>query len=80
MENYSVIIIYCSREKPLYLSYYMSKKIFVVDVCNQYKFWAHFFHEKRNKQFIPFPWRIGEILLRNISNIDEFLVQFDKYK
>jgi hypothetical protein len=26
------------------------------------------------------PWRIGEITLRNVVNIDEFLVQFDQFK
>jgi hypothetical protein len=39
----------------------------------------HFFHEKRKKQSIPLPWRIGEILLRGISKIDEFVDQLHQY-
>jgi hypothetical protein len=80
MEHFSIIIVYCSRERPSYLPYYVSDKIFVVEVCRQYRFWACFFHEKRKKQFIPLPWRIGEITLRNVVNIDEFSVQFDQFK
>jgi hypothetical protein len=72
MEHFSIIRIYCSHEKPSYLPYYVSDKIFVVEVCKQYRFWAHFFHEKRKKQFIPLPWKIGEIMLKNTANIDEF--------
>jgi hypothetical protein len=48
-------------------------------VCRQYIFWAHFFHERRKKKFIPLPWRIGEITLKNVANIDEYAVQFDQY-
>jgi hypothetical protein len=53
--------------------------MFVVEVSRQYRSRLHFFHEKRKKQFIPLPWRIGEILLRSISSIDEFAVHFDQY-
>jgi hypothetical protein len=52
--------------------------MFVVEVCRQYRLWAHFFLEKRKRKFIPLPWRIGEIVLKSITNIDEFLVEFDK--
>jgi hypothetical protein len=79
MEHFNIIRIYCSHEKPSYLPYYVSDKMFVVEVCKQYRFWAHFFHEKRKKQFIPLPWKIGEIMLKNTANIDEFSVQFDQY-
>jgi hypothetical protein len=37
----------------------------------------HFFHEKRKKQFIPLPWKIGEFVLRNINKIDEFANHFN---
>jgi hypothetical protein len=47
-------------------------------VCRQYKYWAHFFNEKRKKQFIPFPWRVGEIVVKHISHLDEFVVQLDQ--
>jgi hypothetical protein len=79
MEHYSVVRIYCSRERPLYLPYYVPDKMFVIEVARQYRFWVHFFHDKRKKQFIPLPWKIGEIQLRGISKIDEFAVQLDQY-
>jgi hypothetical protein len=72
MEHFSIIKIYCSHENP-HISHIMcSDNIFVVEVCKKYRFWAHFFHEKRKKQFIPLPWKIGEIMLKNTTNIDEF--------
>jgi hypothetical protein len=55
MELFSIINLYCSHKRPSYLSYYVSYKIFVVEVCKQYRFWAHFFNEKRKRQFTPFP-------------------------
>jgi hypothetical protein len=30
--------------------------------------------EKRKKQFIPLPWKVGEVLLWEISKIDEYVV------
>jgi hypothetical protein len=65
MEHFIVIIIYCSQEIPLYVPYYVSDKIFIVDTCKQYIFCAHFFHEKMKNQFVPLPWKMGEIMLRN---------------
>jgi hypothetical protein len=79
MEHFSIIRIYCSRERPTYLPYYVSDKMFVVEVCKQYRFWAHFFHEKRKRKFIPLPWKIGEITLKSTTNINEFSVQFDQF-
>jgi hypothetical protein len=49
MEHYSVVRIYCSHEKPFYLPYYVSDRMFVIEVARQYRFWVHFFHEKRKK-------------------------------
>jgi hypothetical protein len=37
------------------------------------------FNEKRKKQFIPLPWKIGEIFVKNISHLDEFTTQFDHF-
>jgi hypothetical protein len=34
---------------------------------------------KGKSQFIPMSWKIGQILLRGISKIDEFVVQLDQY-
>jgi hypothetical protein len=36
----------------------------------------HFFHKKRKKKFIPFPWKIGYFIFRNINKIDEFVNHF----
>jgi hypothetical protein len=70
MEHYNVIIIYSSREKPLYLLYYVSKKMFVVEVCKQYNVLAHFFHEKkRSNPFLclgeleKFYWEVFQIFM-----------------
>jgi len=79
MDNYNIVIIYCSHERPLFLPYYIPDKLFAIEVERQHKFWLHFFHEKRKKQFIPLPWRIGEILLRGITKIDEFAIQLGQY-
>jgi hypothetical protein len=49
MEHFSIIKIYCSHERPSYLKFYVSDKMFFVEVCKQYRFWAHFFHENRKK-------------------------------
>jgi len=64
---------------PFYLPYYVSDTMFVIEVVRQYILWVHLFYEKRKKQFIPIPWRIGQILLRGISKIDEFVVELDQY-
>jgi len=58
----------------------VSDKFFIIEVCKQYKLWAHFFNEKRKKQFIPLPWKIGEIIVKNISHVDEFSNHFDNLK
>jgi hypothetical protein len=71
MESFSVIILYLSHDKSSYLPYYVSDKIFVVEICNQYKFWDHFFNEKRKTQSIPLPWKIGEITIKGIMHLDD---------
>jgi len=35
---------------------------------------APFFNEKRERHFIPLPWKIGEMKLKNITHINEILV------
>jgi hypothetical protein len=52
--------------------------IFFVEVCRQYKSWAHLFNEKRKKQFIPLPWKIREIIVKHISHLDELAGQLDQ--
>jgi hypothetical protein len=49
-----------------------------VEVCRKYKSWAHFFNEKRKKQFIPLPWKIGEIIVKHISHLDELAGHLDQ--
>jgi hypothetical protein len=79
MDNYNIIRIFCSHEKPIYLPYYVSDKLFIIEVARKYKFWFHAFYERRKKLFIPLPWRVGEILLRGISKIDEYASYFDQF-
>jgi hypothetical protein len=45
-------------------------------VARQYNFLLHFFHEKRKKQFIPLPWKIGDFVFRNMNKINEFANHF----
>jgi hypothetical protein len=56
----------------------VSDEIFVIEVSRFYKYRAHFFNEKRKKQFIPFPWRVGEIVFKHISHLNEFVGQLDQ--
>ena len=79
MDNYNIVRIYYSRERPLSLPYYILDRLFNIEVARQYRLWFHFFHEKRKSQFIPLPWKIGEILFRGISKNYEFVVQLDQY-
>jgi hypothetical protein len=79
MENYNVIRIFGSRESPFFLPYYISDKIFIIEVARKYRFWLHFFNEKRKRQFIPFPWKIGEIILRGIAKIDEYSTHLNQF-
>jgi hypothetical protein len=51
----------------------------MVEVCRQYNFWANFFYENKKRQYIPLPWKVGEITLRSANKIDEFVAQFDQY-
>jgi hypothetical protein len=77
MENHNIIRIFCSKENPSFLPYYVPDKLFITEVARQYNLWLHFFHEKRKKQFIPLPWKIGEFVFRNINKIDEFANHFN---
>jgi hypothetical protein len=40
-------------------------------MCRKYKNWAHFFYDKRKKQFIPLSWKIGEFTVKQITHLDE---------
>jgi hypothetical protein len=77
-EYFSIIRLFGCEEKPFLLPFYVSDKHFVVEVCRQYKSWAHFFNEKRKKQFIPLPWKIGEIIVKHISHLDELAGHLDQ--
>jgi hypothetical protein len=50
--------------------------MFVTEIARQYNYWLHFFHEKRKKQFIPLPWKVGDFIFRNMNKIDEFAGHF----
>jgi len=79
IHHFNIIRIYCSHKKPSYLSYYVSDNMFLVEVCKQYRFWSHFFHEKRKNKFIPLPWKIWEIMLKNTAKLMNFSVHFDQF-
>jgi hypothetical protein len=52
---------------------------FIIEVVRQYKLQFHFFYETSKKKFIPLPWKVGEILLREIPKIDEYASYFDQF-
>jgi hypothetical protein len=72
-EDYNIIRIYCSHVAPTYLPFYVSDKMFIIEVCRQYRFWVNFFAQRKKKQFIQLPWKVGEIMVKNASKIDEFV-------
>jgi hypothetical protein len=55
------------------------KKLFIIEVARQYKFWFHTFYEKIKKKFISLPWEVVEIILRGIAKIDEYASYFDHF-
>jgi hypothetical protein len=75
MENHNVIKIFNSKENPS-LPCHVAVKKNIMEVTRQYNFWLHFFHEKRKNKFIPFPWKTGDFIFRNINKIDEFANHF----
>jgi hypothetical protein len=76
MENYNVIRIFGTKENPSFLPWNISGRMFITEVARQYNLWLHFFHEKRKKQFISLPWKIGDFVFRNMNKIDEFANHF----
>jgi hypothetical protein len=53
--------------------------LFIIEIVRQYTFWFHIFSKKRKKHFIPLPWKVGEIILRGISKINEYASYFNHY-
>jgi hypothetical protein len=80
MENYSVIMIFDSKEDPSFLPCHITDIIFVIEIASQYNYWLHFFHEKRKKQFIPLPWKFRDFMFRNVNKIDGFIGHFNNLK
>jgi hypothetical protein len=46
MENYSVIMIFGSKENPTFLPCHITNKMFVREIARQYNYRLHFFHGK----------------------------------
>jgi hypothetical protein len=59
MDDYNIIGVFCSHEKPIFLPYYVSGKLFVIEVARQYKLWVYTSYEKRKKKFISLSWKVG---------------------
>jgi hypothetical protein len=79
MDNLCVFMLYFSPKKSSYHAYYVSYNILVVEICKQYKFWDHFFNVKIKRQSILLPWKIGEIMVKIITDINEIFIQFDQF-
>jgi len=76
-ENYSVMMIFGSKENHAFFPCHIIDKMFVTKIARQYNYWLHLFQEKRKKQFIPLPWKIGDFVLRNANKIDKFATHFN---
>jgi hypothetical protein len=77
MENYNIIGVFFSVEKPIFIPYYISDKLFIIEIAWQYKFWFPILSKKRKNKFIPLPWKFGKIILWRISKIDEYVAYFE---
>jgi hypothetical protein len=75
-ENHSVLMVFGSKENPSFLPCHITDKMFVTEIARQYNHWLHFFHDKKKKQFIPLPWKVGDFVCRNVNKIDEFAGHF----
>jgi hypothetical protein len=79
MENYNVIRIFGSKENPSFLPCHISDTMFLAEIARQYTYWLHFFHEKRKRQFMPLPWKVGDFIVRNMNKIDGFAGHFHNF-
>ena len=48
-EYYNIIRIYFSHVAPIYLPFYVSDKMFIIEVCRQYRSWKNFFSQRKKK-------------------------------
>jgi hypothetical protein len=60
------ITIYCSHVAPTYLPFYVFDKMFIIEVCREYRFWANLFAQRKKKKFIQLPWKVSEIMVKNV--------------
>jgi hypothetical protein len=74
-----VIRIFFSREKPAFLPCHVTNIMFFAEVARKYNYWLHLFQEKRKKQFIPLPGKVGDFVLKNVNKIDEFAVHSSNF-
>jgi len=58
MEDFIFIRLYGFKGKPSLLPFFVSNRLFIVEVCKQYKYWVHFFNEKRKNKFIMLSWKV----------------------
>jgi hypothetical protein len=72
LDNYTVIRIFGSMEKPILLPCHITDRMFVVEVAWKYNYWLHLLQKKKKKQPIPLPWKVGEFVLKNVNKIDKF--------
>jgi len=80
LDNYTVIRIFGSKEKPTLLPCHITDKMFVIKVARQYNYWLHIFQEKKKKRFIPLPWKVEDFMLRNVKKIEEFAACFSNLR
>ena len=49
LDNYTVIRIFCSTEKPALLPCHITDRMFVAEVALQYNYWLHLLQKKKKK-------------------------------
>jgi hypothetical protein len=75
-ENYSVLMVFVSKENSSFLPCHITDNMCFTEITRKYNHWLHFFHDKRKKQFLPLPWKVGDLVCRNVNKIEEFAGHF----
>lgn len=71
-ESNTLIQIYGFQGKSLLLHKFVTDKYFIVEVYRQYLDQLDIFERKKIKQFIPFLFTLGEIILKITSHVTDF--------
>lgn len=71
-ESNIVIGIYGFQDNPLLFPKFFMDKCFVAEVPRQYHPWLILFECKKKKQYITFPFIVGEVTIKNTIHLVKF--------